>query len=108
MQDLQKKNNVDIQEYNSILRSIKCMVCQGQSIEESNTIFAKNIKKIIYEKMEQNETKKDITNFLQDRYGEEISLEPNLSKTTLSLWACPIIFILIGVLFLQNIFRRHR
>ena len=88
---------------NSITKNLRCLVCEGQSVYESNSDFAKDIKTFIAKKIKEKNTDEDIYEFLISKYGEEIILNPDFSKKFIFLWIAPILFFLIGIFF---IFRR--
>ena len=81
----------------NISKNIRCMVCQNQSIDESNAPLAKDLRILIRNKI--NDGKKDeaIYKFLTDRYGDFILLKPPFKLNTLALWLLPFIFVLIGI-----------
>ena len=88
---------------NSITKNLRCLVCEGQSVYESNSDFAKDIKTFVSKKIKEKNTDEDIYEFLISKYGEEIILNPDFSNKFIFLWIAPILFFLIGILF---IFRR--
>ena len=65
---------------NSITKNLRCLVCEGQSVYESNSDFAKDIKTFITKKIKEKNTDEDIYDFLISKYGEEIILNPDFSK----------------------------
>ena len=87
-----------------ISKNIRCMVCQNQSIDESDAPLAKDLRILIRNKIQQGKTEKEIYKFLSDRYGDFILLKPPLKSTTFALWFLPIIFFLIGIfiMYLHN------
>ena len=80
-----------------ISKNIRCMICQNQSIDESNAPLAKDLRVLIRNKIEQGKTKEEIYKFLTDRYGDFILLKPPFKLKTLALWLLPFIFVLIGI-----------
>ena len=88
---------------NSITKNLRCLVCEGQSVYESNSDFAKDIKIFVSKKIKENKTNEDIYNFLTSKYGDEILLNPDFSKKSFFLWLAPLFFFVIGAFF---IFRR--
>ena len=74
---------------------LRCMVCQNQSLLDSDSDLAKDLKNIIYKKLQEGENKKEIKDFLVKRYGEFILFRPLLNSSNLMLWGAPIIFLLI-------------
>ena len=83
-----------------IYKNIRCLVCQGQSLNDSNSDFAKDLKKVIKKKIIEKKTNKQIYRYLTDRYGDWILFSPPIKKSTVLLWAIPGIFILLGAIFL--------
>ena len=85
---------------NSITKNLRCLVCEGQSVYESNSDFAKDIKTFVSKKIKEKNTDEDIYEFLISKYGEEIILNPDFSKKFIFLWIAPILFLLIGIFFI--------
>ena len=87
-----------------ISKNIRCMVCQNQSIDESNAPLAKDLRIIIRDKIKEGNNDKEIYKFLTDRYGDFILLKPPLKLSTLALWFLPFIFFIIGffIVFVNN------
>jgi len=81
----------------NISKNIRCMVCQNQSIDESGSPLAKDLRILIRNKVKEGKTEKEIYNFLTDRYGDFILLKPAFKLNTLALWFLPIVFVLIGI-----------
>ena len=88
----------------NISKNIRCMVCQNQSIDESNAPLAKDLRILIRKKIKEGNKDQEIYEFLTDRYGDFILLKPPVKLDTLVLWFTPIIFLIIGfyVLFHHN------
>ena len=84
----------------NISKNIRCMVCQNQSIDESNAPLAKDLRILIRNKIKEGKEDKEIYNFLTDRYGDFILLNPPLKSNTLVLWFLPFIFLVIGFLII--------
>ena len=80
-----------------ISKNIRCMVCQNQSIDESNAALAKDLRILIRDKIKEGNEDEEIYKFLTDRYGDFILLKPPLKLSTLALWFLPFIFLLIGI-----------
>ena len=81
---------------NKIYKNIRCIVCQGQSIYESNSDFAIDLKKLISKKLANGESEKQIYDFLISRYGEWIVYNPGLNLNSLALWLLPLIIFMMG------------
>ena len=87
-----------------ISKNIRCMVCQNQSIDESNSPLAKDLRILIRNKLKEGSNDKEIYIFLTDRYGDFILLKPPLNLSTIGLWFFPFIFLVVGIyiLFYHN------
>ena len=79
-----------------LYKELRCLVCQNQSLLESNAPLALDLKKVVMDKIELGKTKSEIKTFLVDRYGEFILLKPKYSIQNFLLWLGPIFFLLIG------------
>tara|TARA_B100000029_G_scaffold310229_1_gene302777 strand:- start:99 stop:506 length:408 start_codon:yes stop_codon:yes gene_type:complete len=88
----------------NISKNIRCLVCQNQSIDESNAPLAKDLRILIRDKIKSGKKDEEIYNFLRDRYGDFIFLKPTLSLNTFLLWFLPFIFLAIGlnIIFFNN------
>ena len=82
-----------------LYKELRCLVCQNQSLSESDAPLAIDLRALIREKLEEGKTKKEVINYLVERYGEFILLKPTLSLQNLILWVGPLIFLLIGLIF---------
>ena len=93
-----------------IYKKIRCLVCQGQSLHDSNSDFAKDLKKIIKEKLDNKETDQQIYNYLTSRYGDWILLDTPVKQSTLLLWFIPIIVLIVGIiiLFKRTVFEKSK
>tara|TARA_B100001146_G_C15860994_1_gene297730 strand:- start:35 stop:460 length:426 start_codon:yes stop_codon:yes gene_type:complete len=80
-----------------ISKNIRCMICQNQSIDESNAPLAKDLRILIRNKIKEGKNNEEIYKFLTDRYGDFILLKPPVKLSTLALWGLPFIFFVIGV-----------
>ena len=92
-----------------ISKNLRCLICQGQSVYESNSEFALSVKNLISEKLNSGESEDDIYNFLKSKYGDWIVYEPEFNKYTLVLWILPIfLFIFGGLLIARKVFINSR
>ena len=87
-----------------ISKNIRCLVCQNQSIDESNSPLAKDLRTVIREKLLEGKNDEEIYSFLTDRYGDFILLKPPFKLSTIALWFLPFLFLLIGlfIIFYHN------
>ena len=81
----------------NISKNIRCMICQNQSIDESNAPLAKDLRVLIRNKIKEGNSNEEIYIFLTDRYGDFILLKPPFKSSTLALWFLPFIFFIVGV-----------
>ena len=91
--------NFIINKTREISQNIKCLVCQNQSIDESNSEIAKDLKVLIKNKLKNGVSDDEIYNFLRDRYGDSILLKPPLKTNTILLWFLPFIILVFGSFF---------
>ena len=84
----------------NISKNIRCVVCQNQSIDESNASLAKDLRILIRNKIKEGKKDAEIYKFLTDRYGDFILLKPPIKFSTLALWFLPFIFLIIGILII--------
>ena len=89
-----------VNELNDYYKTVRCLVCEGQSIQESDTEFAINLKEQIQKKYSSGIPIEDINQELIKIYGEEISFNP--SKNHILLWGTPLIVLLIIFVFIRN------
>ncbi len=87
---------------NKISKNIRCLICQGQSIYDSQSDFSISMRLIIKKKLEEGLTEKEIYDFLKDKYGQWITYEPEFNKKTFILWIMPILLFIIGGAILFN------
>ena len=92
----------------SISKNIRCLVCQNQSIDDSNAPLAKDLRILIREKISQGSTDKEIYNFLNNKYGDFIFLKPPFKLNTFALWILPFIFFIIAITIIYNHNNRSR
>ncbi len=89
---------------NKISKNIRCLICQGQSIYDSNSDFANSMKLVIDKKLNQGFTENEIYEYLKSKYGQWIIYDPEFNQKTFILWILPILlFILGGVIILRKI-----
>ena len=90
----------------NLFKEIRCLVCQSQTIHESNSELAEDIKLLIREKISEGKTDDEIKQFLVDKYGEWVLMTPRFNEYTYLLWGAPLIIFIFGFLFLLNKVRR--
>jgi cytochrome c-type biogenesis protein CcmH len=89
--------NLNNELLNKISKDIRCLICQGQSVYDSQSDFAISMKLVIKKKLEEGSTESQIYEYLKNQYGEWITYDPELNKNTFFLWLFPIFIFVIGV-----------
>jgi len=93
----QSKSNEKNNEFkNKILKNIRCLICQGQSVYDSESDFASSIKLIVDKKIKEELSEEQIYEFLREKYGNWIIYDPKLNKNTYILWLLPLLLFLLG------------
>jgi len=91
-----------------ISKNLRCVICQGQSIYDSQSDFAVSMKLLINKKIEQGLSEKEIYEFLKDKYGEWIVYDTGFNKNTFILWGLPVLLFFIGgaIILKKLVFRK--
>ena len=94
----------DIDLHSKITKNLRCLICQGQSIYDSDSEFANSLKLVIKQKLENGNDEKQIYDYLQKKYGEWILYDPKFNKNTYFLWLLPILMFIIGGAIIFRLF----
>ena len=100
------KTNLITNKTREIAQNIKCLVCQNQSIDESNSEIAKDLKNLIKEKLESGLNENEVYSFLSERYGDSILLKPPLNTNTILLWFLPFIILVFSSIYITKFFKK--
>ena len=87
---------------NKILKNIRCLICQGQSVYDSESEFASSIKLIVDRKINEGMMEELIYEFLRKKYGDWIVYDPQLNKNTYILWLLPLLLFLVGGVIMKK------
>lgn len=99
----------DQDERNQITKNLRCLVCQGQSVYDSDSEFANSLKILVKQKLNEGLSENQIYDYLKIKYGEWILYDPELNKNTYILWLLPILIFLIGgVIVFKNFFKKKK
>jgi len=91
-----------------ISKNLRCLICQGQSVYDSQSDFALSMKLLIKKKINEGNSEEQIYTYLKNQYGEWIVYDPELNKKNLLLWAFPLIlFIIGGLLIFRKVFNNY-
>ena len=91
-----KSNEKNDELKNKILKNIRCLICQGQSVYDSESEFASSIKLIVDRKINEGLNEELIYEFLREKYGDWVIYDPILNKKTYILWLLPLLLFLLG------------
>ena len=81
---------------NKILKNIRCLICQGQSVYDSESDFASSIKLIVNKKINNGMSEDQVYKFLREKYGDWVIYDPQLNTNTYILWLLPLLLFLAG------------
>ena len=87
---------------NKILKNIRCLICQGQSVYDSESEFASSIKLIVDRKINEGLKEKQIYQFLREKYGDWVIFDPKLKKKTYVLWLLPLLLFFVGGVIMRK------
>ena len=91
-----------------IYKNLRCIVCQGQSVAESNSDFAQTIKLVVQDQINEGKSKDEIYDFLISKYGEWIVYKPSFNKTNFLLWLLPYVILIFGLLIIFLILKKRK
>ena len=86
----------DLEMKNKITKNLRCLICQGQSVYDSDSEFANSLKIIVDKKIDEGLSEDQIYEFFKNKYGEWILYDPGLNKNTYILWLLPLLIFLAG------------
>lgn len=92
---------------NEILKNLRCLVCQGQSVADSNSEFAQTMKLVVRDQIKDGKSEKEIYDFLIDKYGEWIVYKPPLNKGNFLLWILPYFVFIIGAVIIFLLLKKR-
>ncbi|KTT68588.1 cytochrome c-type biogenesis protein [Sphingomonas sanguinis] len=92
----------------ALMGALRCVVCQGQSIADSDADMAADMRALVRQRIAKGERPEAIRQWLVERYGDYVSYDPPLSGATALLWATPILLLAIGAWIARSSFRRRR
>jgi cytochrome c-type biogenesis protein CcmH len=91
-----------------LFRELRCEVCAGQSIADSNAPLAQDMRITVRNKVASGDTPEEVLDFFAQRYGESILMRPPLSASTAPLWLAPLFVALLGAWFIMRYFSRKK
>tara|TARA_B100002049_G_C15847940_1_gene277964 strand:+ start:73 stop:477 length:405 start_codon:yes stop_codon:yes gene_type:complete len=92
----------------NISKTLRCLVCQNQSIDESEAALAKDLRLIVRERLKLGDNDEEVINFIRERYGDFVLLDPPVNKKTIVLWLSPILILIIWLIALTRVARKKK
>ena len=93
---------------NLIHKNLRCLVCQGQSISDSNSDFAQTIKLVVQDLIDEGKTEEEIYLFMSDKYGDWIVFKPQFNIQNSLLWVLPYIVLIFGGFFIFSFLKKRQ
>ena len=93
---------------NLIHKNLRCLVCQGQSISDSNSDFAQTIKLVVEDLIDEGKTEEEIYSFMSDKYGDWIVFKPQFNIQNSLLWILPYIVLIFGGFFIFSFLKKRQ
>ena len=93
--------------YERITKDLRCLVCQNESIADSNVELASDLRRQVREMLSAGKSDDAIFDFMTDRYGEFVRFNPPLEPKTLLIWGAPFLVLILGVVIIFRIVRRR-
>ncbi|KHT29944.1 cytochrome c-type biogenesis protein [Pectobacterium carotovorum] len=89
-------NDTQEQQFRELTMQLRCPKCQNNSIADSNSMIASDMRQKVYELMQQGQTKEQVVDYMVDRYGYFVTYEPPITPFTVLLWLLPALFLAVG------------
>jgi len=93
---------------NQIHKNLRCLVCQGQSISDSNSDFAQTIKLVVEDLIDEGKTEEEIYSFMSDKYGDWIVFKPQFNIQNSLLWILPYFVLIFGGFFIFSFLKKRQ
>ncbi|MBN3146501.1 cytochrome c-type biogenesis protein [Pectobacterium brasiliense] len=101
-------NDTQEQQFRELTMQLRCPKCQNNSIADSNSMIASDMRQKVYELMQQGQTKEQVVDYMVDRYGYFVTYEPPITPFTILLWLLPALFLAAGAWMITQRARRIR
>ena len=98
----------ELVEESKIHKNLRCLVCQGQSIADSNSDFALTLKMVVKDLLDQGKTEEEIYSFMSDKYGDWIVFKPEFNIQNSLLWILPYIVLIFGGFFIFSFLKKRQ
>ncbi len=94
--------------YETLTKELRCLVCQNQTIADSNAELASDLRRQVYEMLQQGKSEQEIIRFMTDRYGEFVLYKPAFAGKTSLLWIAPVLCLFMGLMMVFFVIRSKR
>ncbi|WP_326524067.1 cytochrome c-type biogenesis protein [Sphingomonas sp.] len=108
MADVQLKDARAEAQAKALMETLRCLVCQGQSIADSDADMARDMRSLVRQRIAAGETPEQVRGWLVERYGDYVSYDPPFSGATAALWFTPLLLLVGGIAVARLSFRRRR
>jgi cytochrome c-type biogenesis protein CcmH len=102
------ENEAQEQQFRELTTQLRCPKCQNNSIADSNSMIATDMRQKVYELMQEGQTRQQVIDYMIDRYGYFVTYEPPVTPVTVLLWLLPALFLLVGGGMIFRRARRHQ
>ncbi len=105
-----KNNNfsiIDEQRYHKLTNELRCLVCQNQTVADSNAGLAVDLRNQVANQISSGKTDDEILAYMEERYGEFVLYNPQMSVENLGLWIGPFVVVVIAILIASNTIKKH-
>ncbi|WJG08584.1 cytochrome c-type biogenesis protein [Aliiglaciecola sp. LCG003] len=85
-----------------LTQELRCPQCQNQNIADSDAMIAHDLRRKVYELLQQGKSHEEVVDFMKSRYGDFVSYQPPVTPLTIWLWLLPVLFIVTGMIFVFN------
>ncbi len=92
---------------NKIFKNLRCLICQGQSIADSNSEFAQTMKLVVRDQIKEGKSEKEIYDFLIEKYGEWVVYKPPFNRVNFVLWLFPYLVFVTGGVIIFLLFKKE-
>lgn len=106
--DLRFNTNAQEQQYQKLVKELRCTVCQSESIYESNSSLAADVRRKVYEMTLEGQTEQEIIDYMVERYGDYVRFRPAMQSNTFALWLSPFALLLVGGLIWWQVVARRK
>ena len=99
---------ISLAQQSEIYKNLRCLICQGQSVADSNSEFSQTIKLVVIDQIKKGKSEKEIYNFLAEKYGDWILYKPIFNKFNFLLWVLPYMVFFLGGLLIFFIIKKNK